>query len=307
VTIRRNQSALVPILSGDVQAEKVSLWNAATGATRALRAVWITNSTGLTLDGGSFSIVEGQAFAGEGIVEPLKAGEKRLLSYAIDLGILVDAKGEVVPTRTMKVQVSRGLLIQQTEERQRRVYSARNDDAEPRTLVVEHPARAGWTVGGTIKPVESTPQWHRFRVTIAPKTTATFTVEDVRPVQTQVTLNSITDDQVALLVREQVLSGPLEAALREVVARKAEIARLTGEINRRQMEIDQIGRDQERVRENMRSLKGSSEERQLLQRYVKQLDDQETRIETLRRELQSLTAERAKAQADLNAFIAAMG
>ena len=87
VTIRKNQSALVPILGGDVQAEKVSLWNAASGGTRALRAVWVTNSTGLTLDGGSFSVIEGQAFAGEGLIEPLKAGERRLLSYAMDLGV----------------------------------------------------------------------------------------------------------------------------------------------------------------------------------------------------------------------------
>ena len=85
--------------------------------------------------------------------------------------------------------------------------------------------------------------------------------------------------------------------------RKAAIARLDGEIAARQREVETIGRDQERVRENMKSLKGSAEERQLVQRYVKQLDDQETRLETVRREVQSLTAERQKAQADLNAFI----
>ena len=45
VTIRKNQSALVPILSSEVQAEKVSLWNASIGSTRALRAVWLTNAT----------------------------------------------------------------------------------------------------------------------------------------------------------------------------------------------------------------------------------------------------------------------
>ena len=75
----------------------------------------------------------------------------------------------------------------------------------------------------------------------------------------------------------------------------------------RQSEIDQIARDQDRVRENMKSLKGSSEERQLLQRYVKQLDDQENRLELLRRELQGSTAERQKAQAELNKFIEGLG
>ena len=303
VTIPTNQSALVPILSNEVQADKVSLWNAASGTTRALRAVWLTNATGLTLDGGSFSVIEGQAFAGEGLIEPLKAGERRLLSYALDLGLVIDAKAEPIPTRIQKVQISRGVLIQQTEERRRHTYSARNDDAEPRTLVVEHPARAGWTVTGTVKPAESTPTWHRFRVTVDSKTTATFTVEDVRPVQSQISVSSLTDDHVMLFVRDQAISGPVEASLRQVLARKTDIARLNNELARRNNEIAQIGRDQERVRENMRSLKGSSEERQLLQRYVKQLDDQETRIETLRKEIETLTADRNKAQTELNAFI----
>ncbi|MEO7193162.1 MAG: carboxypeptidase regulatory-like domain-containing protein [Vicinamibacterales bacterium] len=255
VTIRKNQSALVPILSQEIQAEKVSLWNAASSAARPLRAVWVTNATGLTLDGGSFSIIEGQAFAGEGLIEPLKAGERRLLSYALDLGLVVASTFEPVPQRVSRIQISRGLLIQQLEERQLRTYSVRNEDSEARTLVVEHPVRAGWTLGGTIKPAETTPAWHRFRLTIEPRTTATFTVEESRPTQTQIAVSSVTDDQVAVLVRTQALSGPLEAALRQVLTRKAEVARLNGEIARRQGEVEQIGRDQERVRENMRALK----------------------------------------------------
>lgn len=91
---------------------------------RPLRAVWLTNATGLTLDGGSVSIIDGQAFSGEGLMKPLKAGEKRLLSYAADLGLFVDAKGENVPTRTTKVRIANGLIIQETEERQARTYTA---------------------------------------------------------------------------------------------------------------------------------------------------------------------------------------
>jgi hypothetical protein len=306
ITIRKNQSALVPILSGDIEAEKVSLWSASSPGGRPLRAVWVTNTTGLTLDSGSFSVIEGQAFAGEGLMESFKPGEKRLLSYALDLGVQVDAKGETIPVKSTSVQISRGLLIQHTEERQQQAYAARNEDTEPRVLVVEHPVRVGWTVGGTIKPVETTAAVYRFRVTIEPKTTAKFVVEETRTGQTQISISSITDTQIALLVRDSLIPASVEASLRQVIAQKAEIARLSNEMAARQREIDGIGRDQERVRENMRSLKGSSEERQLLQRYVKQLDDQENRLAVLRKETLSLTADRDKAQDALNKFIEAM-
>jgi hypothetical protein len=268
-----------------------------------LRAVWLTNSTGLTLDGGSFSITEGQAFAGEGLLDPMKAGERRLLSYAMDLGLQVDAKGESVPSRITKVQVSRGLVIQTTEERTRRTYTARNEDTEPRVLVIEHPVRQGWTLGGSITPTETTAAWYRFRATIAPKTTNTFVVEETRPGQTQWSIDALTDDQVTLLVRGQSITPQLEAALREVLSRKARIAQMSADIQSRQNEVDAINRDQQRVRENMQALKGSAEEKQLLQRYVKQLNDEETRLDVLKTELVALQADRAKAQAALASFI----
>jgi hypothetical protein len=303
VTIRKNQSALVPIAAGEVEAERVSLWTAGRSTSRPLRAVWLTNTTGLTLDAGSFSVLDGQAFAGEGLMESLKPGERRLLSYAMDSGLTVDAKGDGFPRRITRVQINRGLVIQQLEDREVVTYNVRNENAEPRELVIEHPVRAGWTLGGTATPVETTPAWYRFRLTIAPKTTATMVVEERHPFQAQFTISTITDDLITVLVREQALSATMEAALRDVMTRKAEIAKLTAEIVARQAELEAITRDQQRLRENMQALKGSREERDLLQRYVRQLGEQETRLETVRTELTRLTAAQQHAQADLATFI----
>jgi phage shock protein A len=113
----------------------------------------------------------------------------------------------------------------------------------------------------------------------------------------------VTDDVVGVLVREKAIDAGTEAALRTVVERKNDVSRLASEIASRETEVQSIGRDQERVRENMRSLRGTSEERQLLQRYVRQLDEQEDRLGSLRREVAALTAERQQAQAELDRFI----
>jgi hypothetical protein len=63
VTIRKNQSALVPILQTDVDAEKVSLWSESLGVARPLRALWLNNASALTLDGGTFGVLDGNTFA----------------------------------------------------------------------------------------------------------------------------------------------------------------------------------------------------------------------------------------------------
>ena len=54
-TIGKNQSALVPILAARVEAEKVSLWNESDRIS--LRALWLTNTSGLTVDAGTFNVL----------------------------------------------------------------------------------------------------------------------------------------------------------------------------------------------------------------------------------------------------------
>ena len=58
ISILKNRSALAPIVQSSIDAEKVSIWNEQAGMPRPQRALWIANSSGLTLDGGSFSVLE---------------------------------------------------------------------------------------------------------------------------------------------------------------------------------------------------------------------------------------------------------
>src|SRR5688500_367990 len=135
VTIRTNQSAMVPILNAKVSAERISLWNRTPGSGRPLRAVWLTNASGLTLDGGSLSVIEANAFAGEGLVDPLKPGEKRLVSYGSDLGVLVDSRLDDNSGRYTRVIVREGVVIAEQENRNRWVYRVRNEASTARTLI----------------------------------------------------------------------------------------------------------------------------------------------------------------------------
>jgi hypothetical protein len=59
-------------------------------------------------------------------------------------------------------------------------------------------------------------------------------------------------------------------------------------------------RDQARIRENMKALKGSVEEKALLQRYTKQLDSQEDRLGTLNKEIADLQQKQAQEQQKLD-------
>jgi chromosome segregation ATPase len=92
-------------------------------------------------------------------------------------------------------------------------------------------------------------------------------------------------------------------ALAKIMDQKAVVAKLEEEMENRQKDIDRIVEDQGRLRENMKALRGSAEERALLQRYTKQLDEQETQLETLRKTIRDTEAQRDKANYQLEKMI----
>jgi len=303
VTIRKNQSALVPIVHAEIAAEKVSLWNESQGSPRPLRALWLTNSSNLTLDGGSFSVLEDETFAGEGLLDPLKPGEKRLLSYATDLGMMVDTKRESESQRVTRVRILRGVMIHTSELRERKTFTIRNEDTAARTVVIEHPVRPGWKLAKDLTPTETTPSYHRFRVAVESKKTTALVVNESHLLDSNYSITNLTDDQIALFLRQKTINAEVEAALRRIVAQKNVVAGFSAQINQRNAQIQKIFEDQQRLRENMKALKGSAEEKALLQRYTAQLNEQETRLDSLRKELADLEAQRQRAQSELDKMV----
>ena len=293
VTLKKNQSALVPIVQTDVEAEKVSLWSGTIGSGRPLRAIWMKNTSALTLDGGSFNVLESEVFAGEGLTDPIKPGEKRLLSYATDLGLLVEAKQNASPQHVTKVKMYKGTLTQVSEEQQRTTYTVRNQDATARVLVIEHPARVGWNfLKNSKQPEEQAPGTSRFRLEVAPNATAMLPVEEVHPLFTTYQISNLTDDQILYFSKQGSVSPEMADVLKKISAQKTVVAKLEQEMEDRQKDIDRIVDDQGRLRENMKALRGSAEEKALLQRYTKQLDDQETQLASLRKRITDTEAQR---------------
>ena len=301
VTIRKNQSAMVPILQTRIDAEKVSVWNPSQPSV--LRALWINNSSDLTLDGGSFNVLDTDAFAGEGLMDPIKPGEKRLLSYAADLGLLVDEKQKSEKQKITRIVIAHGAMTQITEEREEHIYTIRDRDTSARTVVIEHPARQGWKLADGTQPAESTASFHRFRLNAEPKKTTIVSVKEYRPVSTRYQLTNVSDSQVDYFVSQNAVNAEVEKVLRQVAGQKNTIAAFEADLAARKVQMSSIAEDQQRVRENMKALKGSSEEKALVERYARELNDQEDRVQSLQHEISDLQQRRDAAQKALTEMI----
>lgn len=298
VTIRKNESALVPILQTKVDTERVTLWSEA--RPQALRALWITNSSNLTLDRGSFSIVEDGNFGGEGLLEPIHPGEKRLLSYAADQAVRVTTDYQHDTQRVEHISIAKDILKQTTSEVAEVEYLVHNAAPEPRMVIVEHPVRQGWKLDSEVKPAESTPTEDRFRVATKANETVRLHIGEHQTLSQSFRLVNISDDQLLILLRNAKASPTFMQQLQPVFNAKRGVTYLERQIAAKDGSINDLVKDQDRIRQNFSALKGTPEERTLAKRYTEELNAQEDSLATLRKDLAALKQQLDKAKEALS-------
>jgi hypothetical protein len=302
VTIGKNQSALVPILQARIEAEKVTLWNE--DSDEPLRALWLNNTSGVEFDAGSFNILDEGTFAGEGMIDAVRPGEKRLISYAADSAVKVKAEEDSSAKPYSRLAIAKGIMTLTREDRQTKTYTISNSDTSPRDVIIEHPDSPDWKLAEGLKPEETSASFYRFRVKVDPKTSQKLVVEEYQPVTSQVELTDLPSGFVGVLTEQKRLTPAIEQAIKRVLDQKGVIAGFDEQIKTRQQEESSIANDQSRIRENMKALKGSPEEKALLQRYTHQLDEQEDRLAALRSQTADLKAKRQEASDQLDKILA---
>ena len=136
----------------------------------------LKNTSPLTLEGGAVTVIDGDAYAGEALLERLKPEEKRLISFALDLGTLVTVREEEDNSPAFYARIVNGTLYATHHHREKKVYTLRNQTAHPRTVYVEHPVREDWELDDklTPKPDGKSQRYYRFRVELAPNETSRF-------------------------------------------------------------------------------------------------------------------------------------
>jgi predicted nucleic acid-binding Zn-ribbon protein len=201
------------------------------------------------------------------------------------------------------VHIAKGMMYITHEQRDSRKYTLHNSDTSLRQVVIEHPAREGWKLAEGAKPEETSASFLRFRVAVGPGKTENLQIAEFHPEDAEYELDNLDEKQVALFVEQKQVSPALQDIFRRVLDQKNQVSSFESQVNSRQQEVDRITKDQARLRENMKALKGSPEEKALLQRYAHQLDSQEDRLNVLSKEITDLQAKQTDAEDKLNQMV----
>jgi len=298
VSVKRDRSALLPIINKRVVAEHVALYNERTRRDNPMDAVRLKNTTALTLEGGPVTVIEDNTYVGEALIDTVKPDEERYVSFAVDLGTRVNTKYGASRQSVYLVRIVHGAMYTHYKQRRTKTYNLANLEEKPKTVIIEHPFSPDWKLVDTPAPREKTKDHYRFEVKLPPKADVAFAVTEERPRQTTYSISNITKDQIRFFLRQRYIDEKTQAFLEKVVALQAQINSLKRQAGALKQERSTIFSDQTRLRNNLKALGTSEGERNYRGRIVKQ-----HRIEAINGSLKEIERSIQSKQNELNKLL----
>ena len=285
VTLPRQKSALLPIVAKDVEGERVSIYNERTHAKFPLLGLVFTNSTGMHLTQGPITVYEGSTYAGDARILDLQKGERRLLSYAIDLGTEVNAVPHSDNGRLTSVRIIKGIIHTTTKVKDSKTYTIVNRNDTDRVVLVEHANRTDFKLTSKDKPWETASDVHRFKVSVPAGKTVPYTVSEEKDFGSTVTLTNSDDQSIRIVIDDRATSPAVKQALQRALELRGKLAETQREIQQEERQLKVITDDQDRLRKNLKEMPPTAA---AYKRYLKKFDDQETLIEKMQAKIKQL-------------------
>lgn len=305
VTVLRNRSALIPIIQTRMEGERVSIFradqNAVQGRTlRAMSGLMLQNTSDMTFEGGPITILDRDAYAGEALMERLKAKEQRLISFALDLGTLITVNDRSTRSPVRMVKAVDGVLQLHYFRTSLKLYKLANQTDRKKVVYVEHPIRKDWTLSAEhAKPDVVTASFYRFRVELQPFETKELPVGENYGMMDRYTLSSFAPKDLELIVAGQHIDEPTRRRLQKLIDIRLKIMEIDKQLESIATETTSISEDQKRFRENIEALAKTPEARQLISRYIAKADEQESRLEKMTAEERQLRSAKSKLEVEL--------
>jgi hypothetical protein len=304
VTIRKNESAMLPFLQQPIAGRKLLIYSDHS-SRHPTNAAELTNGTGKTLDGGPITVYDGGAYGGEALMETLKTGDKRLISYAVDLGTRITEAFGSKAALVREVHASRGILSTKMASEETRTYTIRNVDQKAKTLILEHPVRYGYTLLNQ-KAAEKTPTAYRFEVQLAAGAEMEFPVIEERVYDQSYSVVNLTPDVLVNYTRNRELSAAGRAQLQRIADQKRLMAENDQGLRDVEAQMRGIETEEERIRRNISSLNSVSGQQQQVQNYARQIDTYEQQMAGMRDRQAELQKKKSALQTELDRLVEAL-
>lgn len=306
VSVKRGESALVPIISTEVSYERELLYNGAKLPQHPVAALRFLNSSGLTLERGPVTLVEDGDYKGEAVVAFAKSGREVYLPYAVELSIkITEEQKNSSKTEGLNIKgayvVFEQYLIHETN------YTIENSSSKPQQILIEAARETGWDLFDTPAPIAETATERRWRVTVQANSKMIFIRKDRRLNFFKEEIRNLDYQRLSEFLSQRWLDQATYQALQGLLQTVAQIEKLKQEGGKLQRERDERYKQQEQLRANLGALSGVGDEAALRGRILSQFEAAQNRLEAIERRGAELAQEINQAEARIEQIINSLG
>jgi len=277
VTLPRRQSAMLPLVEGAVDAEKMLVFSPEkmkpTDKHPAIAAK-ITNNTGMKLPAGAITVYDGGTYAGDSLIAFFPEEEKRIISFGEDMtvtGSLTWDSGH----EYCAVQLKSGIMKVDTKHTKTTKYRFHNASQETKKLIVEHQVYAGATLTEPVEYMEKTHDLYRFELTL-PTGETLFDVVEAENVSHETLIVHKSEGDFERHISSSHLPEAVKEQLKQAMELRQVIYAETEKIDEYRALIDQLCNEQDRIRKN---LEVAGSQTQQGQKYLARLAQQDSEID----------------------------
>lgn len=305
VTVGRGQSAMAPIVSARLSCHKDLLYNGSKLAAHPVATLRLRNATGLTLERGPVTVIDGGQYAGEAVL-PFTAVDGEIVTpYAVELGVKV--REESSASREIHgLRIGGHYLTIEEWDVRTRLYRLSNSTVKPATVLVEHPRTSHYEVFDTPSPQEQTADQVRFAVTAPARGEATLRVQERRLISRHEEIRRQSAQTLQGYLQRGLLSRQAHGQLSELLALWERIAAHERRLAEIEQERQKLYKAQEQARGNMGALSASGKEGELRAGYVDKLRASEQQLEALAHEEKTLQTDIARLKEQVEARLKAL-
>jgi hypothetical protein len=279
ISVRRGQSAMVPLFSTSLDYEELIVYNGAKMPNHPLRVWRFENGTGVALEQGPVSVLRTSEYQGDGLIRFAGVGDEVQIPFALEFGILVSMRTETEPPLVSGVVFDperRLASVEQTTISNGHYLLTSHISTDTTVLIERRNPRNGefFEMPDPVMDLEGHKRW---TVPVAAYSEAAFTVrerefrtgfQDVMTWNPDIVENLRTRNLLA--EREAILLDQL-MELKQQAADQAEV------MKELEAERIQIVSRQEQLRQNLAALGTSERENTIRNRILDDLERSEDR------------------------------
>ena len=286
VSLERGRSAMLPLVAGEIAAERVSIFTPGSGSRHPMLGAKLSNSTGIRLPAGPIAVFDGGVYAGDALLDFFAEKDARIVVFGEDLGVSTDVSAsssqETVGAKT---------------------YAFKNGTSDEKKIVVEHPISPGAELVEPKASDEKTESVYRFSLPLSAGGEAKLIVKERSPRRQSIVLASLGAEDFLSYSASREIPQAVRDALKKAIDLKKKTEDAKRALAGYQERKESLAADQSRYRDNIDTVGRDSSQGQ---QYLKKLMEAEAAIDQANAKIESAQKGAQEAQAAYEAYIGSL-